>query len=56
MIVLEEFIDLGHCRVIHLFESADLGFKEFSLVAANLVLVDDVYCAYQPGFGMDGFT
>jgi hypothetical protein len=56
MVVLEEFVYFGDCWVIDFFEFVDLSFEQFAFVAADLVFVDDVDCADQPGFEVNGFA
>lgn len=46
MIILEQLVYLWDCRVINLLESADLLFKEFALMTAYLVLIDNINRTY----------
>lgn len=53
MVVLEEFINLRDSWVVDFFESADLLFKQLTLVTAYLVLIDNINRPHESGFDMN---
>ena len=55
VVILEELVDTGSGRVVDAFELVDLALEQFSLVAADLVLVDDVDCTGESGLAVDRF-
>lgn len=56
VVVLEELVDLGDGEMVDFFEAVDLFLKQCAFVAADLVLVDDVDGAGEPGLEVDGLA
>lgn len=55
VIVFEELVDFRDGRVIYFLELVNLLFKEFSLMTAYLVFIDDVDCPDESGLFVNGF-
>lgn len=56
VVVFEELIDFGHGEVVDFDEFVDLFLEHGSFVAADFVLVDDVDCAGEGGFEVNGLA